>query len=47
LTWGSAWKFANFTPYGGNPTLAAVDLIEFVVVGVNHIVVTAVIPNLG
>jgi len=47
LTWGSAWKFANFTPYGGNPTLAAVDLIEFVVVAPNYIVVKNVVTSIG
>jgi hypothetical protein len=47
VTWGSAWKFANFTPYTGNPTAAAVDLIQFTVVSANYIVVTAIISNLG
>jgi len=47
ITWGSAWKFANFTPYAGNPTLAGVDMIQFVVVAANYIVVTAVVPSLG
>ena len=47
ITWGAAWKFGNFTPYGGNPTLAAVDLIEFTVVSANYIVVTNIIQNIG
>ena len=47
LTWDAAWKFGNFTPYAGNPTLAAVDMIQFTVVSANYIVVTAVIPNIG
>jgi hypothetical protein len=47
VTWDSAWKWANFTPYAGNPTLAAVDMIQFVVVTPNYIVVTAVIQNIG
>jgi hypothetical protein len=47
VTWDSAWKWANSTPYSGNPTLAAVDMIEFVVVSANYIVVTAVIESIG
>lgn len=47
LTWGSAWKFENFTPYSGNGTLAAVDMIAFTVVSPNYIVVTKIITNIG
>jgi hypothetical protein len=47
ITWGAAWKFANFSPYAGNPTLAAVDLIEFTVVSPNYIVVKNVVTNIG
>jgi hypothetical protein len=47
ITWGSAWKFANFTPFTGNASLSGVDMIQFVVVAANYIVVTAVVPNLG
>jgi len=47
LTWGSSWKFQNFTPYSGNTVLGAVDLIEFTVVDSNYIVITAVITNIG
>ena len=47
LTWGAAWKFANGTPYAGNSTLGAVDLIEFTVVASNYIVVTDIIKNIG
>jgi hypothetical protein len=47
ITWGAAWKFANFSPYSGNPTLAAVDLIEFVVVSPNYIVVKNVVTSIG
>jgi hypothetical protein len=47
MTWGAAWKFENFTPYGGNPTLAAVDMVAFTVVSANYIVVTKVIQNIG
>ena len=47
ITWGSAWKFENFTPYAGNSTLAAVDLVAFTVVQPNYIVVTKVVQNIG
>jgi hypothetical protein len=47
VTWGAAWKFANFTPYTGNPTAAAVDFIQFTVVESNYIVVTNIVPNIG
>jgi hypothetical protein len=47
VTWGAAWKFANFTPYTGNPTAAAVDFIQFTVVASNYIVVTNIVPNIG
>jgi hypothetical protein len=47
VTWGAAWKFANFTPYGGNPTAASVDLIQFTVVSPNYIVVTNIVQNIG
>lgn len=47
LTWGTSWKFGNFTPYAGNTTLAAVDLIEFVVVASNYLVVTNIVTNIG
>lgn len=47
LTWGNSWQFANFTPYSGNLTPAAVDMIQFTVVAANYIVVTNVITNLG
>jgi hypothetical protein len=47
ITWGSAWKFENFTPYSGNGTLAAVDMVAFTVVSPNYIVVTKVTTNIG
>jgi hypothetical protein len=47
ITWGSAWKFENFSPYAGNPTAAAVDMIQFTVVAANYIVVTNIISNIG
>jgi hypothetical protein len=47
LTWGSSWKFPSALPYGGNTTLAAVDMVQFTVVSANYIVVTNVITDLG
>jgi len=47
VTWASSWKWANFSPYTGNPALAAVDLIQFTVVLPNYIVVTKVVQNIG
>jgi hypothetical protein len=47
VTWDSSWKWANFAPYAGNPTLAAVDMIQFVVVDPNYVVVTGLIENIG
>jgi hypothetical protein len=47
MTWGAAWKFPNSLPYSGNSTLAAVDLIEFVVVSPNYIVVKNIVTDIG
>jgi hypothetical protein len=47
MTWGSSWKFPGSVPYSGNSTLAAVDLIEFVVVAPNYIVVKNIVSNIG
>ena len=47
LTWGSAWKFENFSPYNGNLTAGAVDMVQFTVVAPDYIVVTNVITNIG
>jgi hypothetical protein len=47
ITWDSSWKFASATPYAGNPVNGAVDLIEFVVVNTNYIVVTGVTQGIG
>jgi hypothetical protein len=47
MTWGSSWKFPGSIPYSGNSTLAAVDLIEFVVVAPNYIVVKNIVSNIG
>jgi hypothetical protein len=47
MTWGSSWKFPGSIPYSGNSTLAAVDLIEFVVVAPNYLVVKNIVSNIG
>ena len=47
MTWGAAWKFPNSLPYSGNSTLAAVDLIEFVVVSPNYIIVKNIVTDIG
>jgi hypothetical protein len=46
ITWGSAWKFGNFTPFTG-AGLAEVTMLQFTVVDNNYIVVTAVVPSIG
>jgi hypothetical protein len=47
LTWGSSWKFANFTPASISNIAAAVDYFEFTVVASNYIVVTSYIQQVG
>jgi len=47
ITWGSAWKFAGGAAYAGNPVAAAVDMLEFVVVAGNYIVVTNIVSDIG
>jgi hypothetical protein len=46
ITWGSSWKFANFTPFPG-AMLAEVTLLQFTVVSANYIIVTNVVSNVG
>ena len=46
ITWGSSWKFGNFTPFTG-AGLAEVTLLQFTVVSTNYIVITNVVPNVG
>ena len=46
LTWGSAWRFPNNSPFTGGASFE-VTLIDFVVVAGNDIIVTAVVPNIG
>lgn len=47
ITWGSAWKFAEGSPYGGNPTLSSMDLLEFTVLAADQIIVTNVVSNIA
>ncbi len=47
VSWAANWKFANFTPYTGNPIAAAVDMIQFTVVDGTYIVVTNIVENIG
>jgi hypothetical protein len=47
VTWGTAWQFANLTPYTGNPTAGTVDLIQFIVVSPTYIIVTNIVENIG
>lgn len=47
VTWHTYWKWANSTPFPGNPVAASVDLIEFTVVSPTYIVVTNVVQNIG
>lgn len=47
VTWGAAWKFANNTPYAGNPVGGAVDLLQFTVVASNYVVVTNIVSNIN
>lgn len=46
ITWGSSWKFANFTPFPG-AGLAEVTLLKFTVVAANYIVVDSIVTNIG
>jgi hypothetical protein len=47
ITWDSSWKWKDGLEYAGNPSSAAVDMIQFTVVSSNYIVVTNVITNIG
>ena len=46
ITWSTDWKFANGVAYTGPAGLNEVDILEFVVVAGNYIVVTDVVTNL-
>jgi hypothetical protein len=46
ITWGSSWKFANFTPFPG-AGLAEVTLLKFTVVSANYIIVDSIVTNIG
>jgi hypothetical protein len=47
LTFDTAWKFNNFTPATITPVAAAVDVLQFVVIDANYIVVTNYLTNVG
>jgi hypothetical protein len=47
LTFGTAWKFPSFTPPAITPVAAAVDMLEFVVINANYIVVKNYLTNIG
>ena len=47
VTYGSAWKFANFTPPSITGLAGAVDVLEFVVYSATYIVVTSYLENVG
>ena len=47
VTWGSAWKFAGGTPYAGNPTVSAVDMLQFTVIAADYIVVTNIVSDIA
>jgi hypothetical protein len=47
VSWGSAWKFADGLVYGANTALSSVDLLEFVVLAGDNIVVTNVVSSIS
>jgi hypothetical protein len=47
ISWGSAWKFANGLAYTANTTLASIDLLEFIVLAGDNIVVTNVVSSIA
>jgi hypothetical protein len=46
ITWGSSWKFGNFTPFAG-AGLAEVTMLKFTVVAANYIVIDSIVTNIG
>ena len=46
ITWGSSWKFPNFSPFTG-AGLAEVTLLKFTVVASNFIVIDTIVTNIG
>jgi hypothetical protein len=46
ITWGSSWKFGNFTPFTG-AGLAEVTMLKFTVVDASYIVIDSVVTNIG
>lgn len=47
VTWHTYWKWANGTPYPGNPVASSVTLIQFTVVSPTYVVVTNITDNIG
>ena len=47
VTWHTYWKWANGTPYPGNPVAGSVTLIQFTVVSPTYIIVTNIVDNIG
>ena len=47
ITWGTAWKWSNGVPFTGNASPSGVDLVQFVVVDANNVIVTNVVENIG
>jgi hypothetical protein len=47
VTWGTSWKFENFSPYTANAALSSVDFLTFTVVSADYIVVTGTIRDVG
>ena len=46
ITWGSSWKFGNFTPFTG-AAAGVVTMLKFTVVASNYIVVDTVVTDIG
>lgn len=46
LTWGSSWKFQDFSPFTG-AGLAEVTLLQFTVVSSSYIIITGITNNIG
>ena len=46
ITWGSSWKFPNFSPFTG-AGLAEVTLLKFTVVASNFLVIDTIVTNIG
>jgi hypothetical protein len=47
ITWGTSWKWANGAAFTGNALPAGVDMVQFVVLDANNIIVTNVVESIG